>query len=409
MKTDTYAIVPVSLYDIPGMETWLEEQANQGLFPLHLGSYAHFTRCGVPGTRFRLEPFGKGETDPAPERLSLYKQAGWAYAMPVGNVYHLFYAEDPAAPELYSDWSSRGMSLERLAKQVRRLRYQNWLVLGAILLIFLSAVFIATTFSPLRRFDVQPDPWVQLPLLLLDFTHPFLVLAIFYLPVSARSAKKQHKVLLDTYQNLSQGLPPPPSPGPSKAIRRENLLGLLMLPVLILFWIVNFFHIGETVPLEGFRRPYIALEQLEQVPVVHWEALYRDPLPQNDNQVKRDFSLLAPTWYTVSERVYRNPRNGTNSIWMDATYLRLLLPAMARPIARATLDRMRLVNVYWVYEEAEYPGLDFVILAWEEGEEAAADRFQMAALGRGGHVAVFRYYGPEHLANRLELLASAVQ
>lgn len=405
----TFKVVPVSLYDIQGMEAWLEEQANQGLFPLRLGSYARFARRGVPGTRFRLEPFGRKESDPALERLALYRQAGWEYAMPVANTYHLFYTEDPAAPELYSDWPSRGVSLERMAKKVRHLRYQSWLALGMILLVFLSVVFFAGAFSPLRRFDVQPDPWACLPLLLLDFTHPLLVLGILYLPVAARSAKKQHKVLLDTYQNLSQGLPPPPSPGPSKAIRRENLFGLLMLPVLILFWVVNFFHIGEVVPLEDFRRPYIALEQLEQVPVVHWEELYRDSSLESDNQVKREVSVLAPTWYTVSERVYRNPRNGTNSIWMDATYLRLLFPAMARPIAEATLDRMRLVNVYWAYEETEYPGLDFVILAWEEGEEAAADRLQMAALGRGGHVAVFRYYGPENLANRLELLASAVQ
>ena len=26
-------IIPVSLYDIPGLEGWLEEQASQGLFP----------------------------------------------------------------------------------------------------------------------------------------------------------------------------------------------------------------------------------------------------------------------------------------------------------------------------------------------------------------------------------------
>ena len=36
-------IIPVSLYDIPGLEHWLEEQANQGLFPTSPVSYTHLT------------------------------------------------------------------------------------------------------------------------------------------------------------------------------------------------------------------------------------------------------------------------------------------------------------------------------------------------------------------------------
>ena len=50
-------IIPVSLYDIPGLEGWLEEQASQGLFPTSLGSWAVFEDRGLPGTRFRLDPF----------------------------------------------------------------------------------------------------------------------------------------------------------------------------------------------------------------------------------------------------------------------------------------------------------------------------------------------------------------
>mgnify|MGYP000652439591 CR=1 FL=1 len=41
-------IIPVSLYDIPGLEGWLEEQASQGLFPTSLGSWAVFEDRGLP-------------------------------------------------------------------------------------------------------------------------------------------------------------------------------------------------------------------------------------------------------------------------------------------------------------------------------------------------------------------------
>ena len=41
MKT-VRKIIPVSLYDIPGLEAWLEKQAGEGLFPVRLGRWASF-------------------------------------------------------------------------------------------------------------------------------------------------------------------------------------------------------------------------------------------------------------------------------------------------------------------------------------------------------------------------------
>lgn len=56
--------LPLSIYDIPGIEHWLEEQANSGLFPLYLEEWATFESTGIPGTRFRLEPWGKTVRNP---------------------------------------------------------------------------------------------------------------------------------------------------------------------------------------------------------------------------------------------------------------------------------------------------------------------------------------------------------
>ena len=100
-------IVPISLYDIPGMERWLEEQAKEGLFPIFLDAWATFTPTGVPGTRFRLEPWGKEGKGPSEEQLELYRQAGWEYILTVGRAYYLFFNPDPNAPDLYSDHQSR--------------------------------------------------------------------------------------------------------------------------------------------------------------------------------------------------------------------------------------------------------------------------------------------------------------
>lgn len=123
-------ILPVSPCDIRGLEAWLEEQANAGLFPVSIGSWAVFTTDGVPGTRFRLEPYDRGRTAPTEEQQELYRRAGWSYALNVAPAgCWLFYTADPAAVELYSDHESRGLSLERLERAARR-AWRSSLLLG---------------------------------------------------------------------------------------------------------------------------------------------------------------------------------------------------------------------------------------------------------------------------------------
>ena len=66
-------------------------------------------------------------TEPTQEKLELYKVAGWKYAFPIGRAYFLFYTTDPAPPELYTDRESRGLSLDRLAKQIRQAKRSQFL------------------------------------------------------------------------------------------------------------------------------------------------------------------------------------------------------------------------------------------------------------------------------------------
>ena len=138
-------IIPVSLYDIPGLEGWLEEQASQGLFPTSLGSWAVFEDRGLPGTRFRLDPFanrtGEG-LEPTEEKLELYRQAGWEYAFRVGRAYFLFYTTDPQAPELFSDHQSQWLSLNRLVKDLRSYRRRKIVLWSLLGILFLAALFL---------------------------------------------------------------------------------------------------------------------------------------------------------------------------------------------------------------------------------------------------------------------------
>ena len=406
--------LPLSIYDIPGIEHWLEEQANDGLFPVYLNSWATFEPTGIPGTRFRLEPWGKEGISPTEEQLELMYQAGWEYAFTIGKVYFLFYTTDPEAPDLYTDFESRGLSLERLEKRVRsnrRFWAGIWSVLGLLL--------VWALFFYQSEYDVQPERFAKLPLLLLELFNPiilfFLVAAFF----SWKHNRRDRRMLEKTCLTLKKGLPPPPSAGPSPALAREQKISLILIPILLAACVVQFMgnHGQLTVPVGDFTRPYVSLQELEQVDLVSSQEVFRNsPFHEDNNQGENHISLISPVWYSVTqegcettegdyERYSPDPQGGKYrySPILKSTYFHLLIPALAKPIAQSQMDRDRMVNVYWTYEELSYPGLDFVILATEPD-----GIYQGLALGKGGRVAVFLYGGVEQLTDHLDILAMMV-
>lgn len=406
-------LLPLSVYDIPGIEAWLEDQANAGLFPVFLDAWVTFESTGVPGTRFRLEPWGTEGTSPSEEQLELYRQAGWEYALTVGRVYYLFYTTDPDAPDLYSDPQSRGMSLERLEKRVQRYRRFE------ILLWSLVGVFLAWALFFPSKFDVQYDPLAKLPLLLLHLFNPILLLFFILGVFLWHQRLRDWRILAKTCRALKEGLPPPPSPGPSRAMAREQKITLILIPILLAALVFQFMsnHGRLTVPVEDFTRPYVALQELEQVELVRSQEVFgNSSFHEEENRAENHLSLLSPVWYSVNqdgceaaEGDYKgyspNPEDGTYcySPTLDMTYFHLLIPALARPVAKSQMDRDRAINVYLTYQELTYPGLDFVILATNPDSP-----YQSLALGKGGRVVVFQYGGIEDLTDHLDLLSTMV-
>lgn len=407
--------LPLSIYDIPGMEHWLEEQANAGLFPVFLDAWVTFTPTGVPGTRFRLEPWGKTGTEPSEEQLALYRNAGWEYTLTVGHAYFLFYTADPEAPELYSDHQSRGLSLERLEKRVRSYRRTR-----AIVCAILAALLVWVGFFFKSDWDVQPDPTARLPLLLLDLFHPFVLLTAIVILFFSRNTRRDHHMLIKTCTALKEGLPPPPSPGPSRALVREQIITLVLTAVFLVGQILLLLsNQGQfIVPVEDFNRPYVSLQALEQVELVSSQEVFgSSKFHEDENQAEHHLSLLSPVWYSVTqvgctaeEGDYRgyspNPEGGKYRYTpsLDATYFHLLIPALARPVAESQIDHYRAINLQWTYEELNCPGLDFAILATEPD-----GIWQTLALGKGGRVAVYHYGGMEQLRDHLDLLSAPLQ
>ena len=102
-----YRIPPCPAYDIPAMESWLEDMAAKGLHLTKDGFFGLFTTFeeGPPKKeRFRLEPTDRRnglfseEYDPEDEAVQMLHQMGWTYRARRGQFY-IYSTDDPGAPE----------------------------------------------------------------------------------------------------------------------------------------------------------------------------------------------------------------------------------------------------------------------------------------------------------------------
>ena len=119
-----YRIPPCPAYDIPGMESWLEDLAAKGLHLSKDGFFGILTSFeeGPPKKeRFRLEPTDrKGglfseEYDPEDEQVQLLHQMGWTYRARRGQ-FHIYSTDDPHAPELNTDPQVQAVTMSALTK-----------------------------------------------------------------------------------------------------------------------------------------------------------------------------------------------------------------------------------------------------------------------------------------------------
>ena len=123
-----YRIPPCPAYDIPGMESWLEDLAAKGLHLSKDGFFGLLTSFeeGPPKKeRFRLEPTDrKGglfseEYDPEDEQLQLLHQMGWTYRARRGQ-FHIYSSDDPGAPELNTDPQVQAVTMSALTHFLRK-------------------------------------------------------------------------------------------------------------------------------------------------------------------------------------------------------------------------------------------------------------------------------------------------
>ena len=148
-----YRIPPCPAYDIPGMESWLEDLAANGLNLSKHGFFGILTSFeeGPPKKeRFRLEPTDrKGglfseEYDPEDEQIQLLHQMGWTYRARRGQ-FHIYSSDDPGAPELNTDPQVQAVTMSALTQFLRKKVTNALFTTLLYLILYFGDILISST------------------------------------------------------------------------------------------------------------------------------------------------------------------------------------------------------------------------------------------------------------------------
>ncbi len=146
MNHRVYRLPPCPSYDVEGMESWLSDQAEKGLFLCRDGFFAGiaaFDRTEPRSVRFRLEPaskaiglFAEGGTEPDPEAKDLNEYYVWNYLASWGQFF-IYFTDRQDARELNTDPAVQALALNLVRRRER----------GS----FLSSVFWLLVYPLLRH------------------------------------------------------------------------------------------------------------------------------------------------------------------------------------------------------------------------------------------------------------------
>lgn len=396
--------VPCSLYDIRGIQEWLDEMALKGLFLVEFNTHcdrATFEQGDPRPVRYRLDPMGKN-AEKDKEREEPYAQMGWTYVDQMLKLFYVFSCDDPAAPELYSDPQSLALAMNSL---VRR-QIRNGLLSSLLVLSILVIILLPGPFQSVRNLLL----WENLQELVKDgLVLALMIVCLLILPFEIRRTIK----IRDT---LAQSLP-------LKAKRRWNRLPFLawylplycaifFLPTL-LFPRTNMdiFDLEDADP----ARPWPTIVQMEQAgpnrPPECWS-------PRTDGYISENKSPFAPVQEFVSRHQLANA-DYPYSLSTTIRYIQANSPKTARWLyqlekrekAKSLKKRQQAPHSYRTtdltpFTPRDWPGLDRLEVATLQGETGQLG-WTFAVL-RDRDVLLADYTGPARWEDCLPLFLEAL-
>ena len=315
--------IPCSIYDIRGIQEWLDEMARNGLFLKEVNrrfDRAEFEVGDPAPVRYRLDPAArKGKEDD--EHAALYAQMGWHYVDHVNRWYCIYSCADPEAPELYSDPQSLSLAMDSLVRRDFRNHILLALALLAVLPLVLFVPTAAYNFQNLLLWERPRDVF---------FMVSYPILLVLCLPMLVLESRRTRNIR-DT---LAQGLP-------LKAGKRRNkppwyaVWALTYLPLYLLPRLL-FPDVGWDVC--GLKERALAHPWPTAAQIEHLGAAPLNEEPVVDGYIRYNDSPFAP----VQEEVHRYRAASPNylsDLSVTIRYIRASSPRIARWLYQMERDQ----------------------------------------------------------------------
>ena len=394
-------ITPVSVYDVRGLESWLEDMARRGLFLKRLRpAFSTFQRGPAQPLRYRVEPCRRIMDDTPPQAmLDLYQDFGWHFVCDANSELLVFSTQDPEAPEPHSDPELQGALWKKLYRSKRR----GFLFIFAVTLalLVLLPVFLFGKGAP--------------TLTLLTTTAPILIVYLVFFLVTLPGYWAEAQRLGLIVKQLEEGVP---LDHRSAYPRRRWSEIATLVTTLVLFAAV--ITVQNILPLTGGGvRP---LENLTAFPALSLAEVEGEGyVPDIFVMEGRDYAnFCEPSHYLLCWNQWDVVQTGDIEpegwVRMEINWYDLPAPLsfLSAPLARELLDSaMGLDQDIWWTDNAGAAWTVEYIPHPEAGFLAAARRedggFQVAAVSMGDRAAVVRYTGRGSLTDHLDEIVDMVK
>lgn len=395
-------LTPVSLYDVRGLESWLEDMGKRGLHLKRLRpAFSTFERGPAQSLRYRVEPCKRIMDDEVPQAmLDLYQDFGWDFVCDANAELLVFVTQDPDAPEPHSDPELQGQLWKKLYRSRRR---------GLVWSLLLDLVTAVCAFLTLIE-----DGTPILNLLTSSVLWMFVLLIFLLADIPQNWADIQRLALI--VQQLEEGVPLD-----HRSVYPRRRLGTVAVSVLAAILLILLVTAQYILPFTGGNvRP---LDELTAFPLLSLAEVEGEGyVPDTFVMDGRDYANFCDLeHYLLCWNQWEAVQTGDIApdgwVRMEINWYNLPAPLsfLSVPLARELLDEaMGLNRDIWWTDEARDRVWTVHYYPWEEGALLAAANngpggFQIAAVSRGNKAAIVKYTGTGDLAGHLGEIMAMVQ
>lgn len=316
-------IAPISVFDVPAQQAWLEDMAAKGWFLKDYSSgvfsLVSFAKGEPKAVRYRLEPVPPDETSPDVERREVYRQLGWEHVTTIGKELYVWRSDEPDAPELHTEPETEAGAYTRLSRKLRVWNGIALVMMGLTLILLLGCLFGPGGWYCHQVKSWQPAGawwavWAALAFALWQCGRESLMLRRFLrtlragVPVAHRRPYRFSRVLA--------------------GVMAASYIAMLILQL------GNIFRPSSRPfrPLSDFSEPvsYVVMSEPENVGAIRWENW-----------------RTSEQWWTMETQ---------GDLTCEGRYFRLLLPGQAKRLTESILADHRERD--WSVEKLEVSGLD---------------------------------------------------